>query len=58
MSVTSQIKHDFINNSLRIEVINKLICESLEKNENINEEYIEDLNKFIKLHIDLIKHFK
>lgn len=41
-----KLKHDFINNSIRIEILQKLINESLDENKSINEQYKIDLAKF------------
>ena len=49
------VRHDFINNSLRIENLNKLICEELEKNEQPLLEYVEDLKKFLADHIKMLE---
>ena len=48
------VRHDFINNSLRIETLNKMICEELEKDQQPLEEYVEDLKKFLADHIELL----
>lgn len=47
-------RHDFINNSLRIETLNKLICLELEKNQQPLDQYVEDLKKFLIDHIELL----
>ena len=49
-----EVRHDFINNALRIETLNKLICEKLEKNEQPLTEYVEDLKKFLTDHIQML----
>jgi len=49
------VRHDFINNSLRIETLNKLICEELEKNEQPLKEYVEDLKIFLADHITMLE---
>jgi hypothetical protein len=57
----SQLRHDFINNSLRIEVLSKLICQSLESDSTPDKKYLEDFDKFLKEEITLLgkvkKHF-
>lgn len=53
----SQLKHDFINNGLRIEVLNKLISESLEKSEQPPKEQVDDLLSFLEQHIIFLKSF-
>jgi hypothetical protein len=54
-SITEKFKHDFINNSLRIEIINKVLCESLENNQLQNQEHIFDLKFFLKDHLDFLE---
>ena len=54
----SKVRHDFINNGLRIEVLNRLITDSLEKKENLNSEYLEDLDKALKAQISLVLALK
>lgn len=49
----SQEIHDFINNGLRLEVLNKLISESLEKKQDVDREYVSDLKKYLSDHIEL-----
>ena len=55
MKVDSKVRHDFINNCLRIEVLNKLIVEALEKNTSWEDEYNEDLKEFLELHKELLE---
>lgn len=50
-----KLKHDFINNSIRIEILQKLINESLEENQIINEQYKLDLSKF---YLEQVKYLK
>ena len=53
-----QLKHDFQNNYLRIEVLFGLINEGLVKEEKIPPQYLEDFEIFLKLaleHLDEIK---
>lgn len=50
-----QNRHEFINNSLRLEILNKMICEELEKNQAPNPEYLKDLEKFLKEHISFLE---
>lgn len=54
MSVLNN-RHDFINNAIRIDILNKLICEAIEKNIDPNEEYVQDLTKFLEDHIKYLK---
>ncbi|MCT4641382.1 MAG: hypothetical protein N4A33_03725 [Bacteriovoracaceae bacterium] len=53
-----ELKHDFINNSLRIEILCKLIIESLRQDKELENEYIDDLENFLNNHISLLKHLK
>ena len=57
-SEKSKLRHDFINNALRIEVINKIMTEQLEKNEQINNELFSDLEQFLKDHLEYLKKLK
>ena len=50
--------HDFINNGLRIEIITKLIAESIEKKEEPQENLIEDLFQALKNHKDFLEELK
>lgn len=54
----SKVKHDFINNGLRIEILNKLISEALEQKAEIQENYLNDLSQFLKKHIELLKEIE
>ena len=49
-----EVRHDFINNSLRIEILNKMIWEDLEKDSTPNPEYVKDLTKFLKEHLNYL----
>jgi hypothetical protein len=55
MNEQSQLRHDFINNGLRIEVLNKIISEKLEQSELIESEFTFDLKKFLVLHHSLLE---
>jgi hypothetical protein len=55
MNETSKLKHDFINNGLRIEVVNRLISEALEKNDEIDPNLVIDLDKFLLLQLKYTK---
>jgi hypothetical protein len=50
-------KHDFINNSLRLEVINKIICEAIHKGEVVEEELIKDLKESLNKHLESLSKF-
>lgn len=56
--ISPQIKHDFINNSLRIEVLSKIICEDLNTNKNPNPTQLNDLEDFLLKEINLLKEIK
>jgi hypothetical protein len=56
--LSPQLKHDFINNSLRIEVLSKIICEDLSKNKNPNPTQLNDMEDFLLKEINLIKEIK
>lgn len=47
--------HNFINKSLRIEIIQKLICEEIEQKKEPTEEFINDLLIELKEQISLIE---
>lgn len=55
-----QLRHDFINNSLRIEVLTKLIADQLLADTEIDKQYVDDLETFLqqmKEHLAQIKKF-
>ena len=56
--IDPQIRHDFINNSLRLEVLSKLICEDLNKNVSPNVTYLNDLESFLKKSLNLLDEIK
>lgn len=56
--IDPQIRHDFINNSLRLEVLSKLICEDLNKNQHPNPTHLNDLEDFLKKSINLVNEIK
>lgn len=56
--MNNKTRHDFINNGLRIEVLNKLITEAIESDEDINKEYLDDLHQFLEDHIEMIHLIK
>lgn len=53
--IDPQLRHDFINNSLRLEVLSKLICKDLEQDSKPNEQYTQDFEKFLNLELNLLK---
>lgn len=58
VKIDPQLRHDFINNSLRIEVLSKLICQDLEQNKIPNQQYANDFEKFLKEEIELLAKVK
>lgn len=50
----SKLKHDFINNGLRIEIVNKIISESLDNRSEVDPELLNDLKSFLEKHIEYI----
>ena len=55
-----ELKHDFQNNYLRLEVLMSLINDSLQKNQKVDDNKIEDFEKFLNLantHAQQIKEF-
>lgn len=56
--VNAETKHDFINNSLRLEVLSKLICEDLNKDLTPQNQHINDLEDFLNVSINLLKEIK
>jgi hypothetical protein len=56
--IDPQIRHDFINNSLRLEVLSKLICEDLNKNQSPNTTHLNDIEEFLKKSLNLISEIK
>lgn len=53
-----KVRHDFINNGIRIEVLNQLITGALEEQKKINSEHINDLERFLKEQVKLLKQLK
>ena len=56
--INADFKHDFINNSLRLEVLTKLICEDLNKDKIPQQQYINDLEDFLNIEINLIQDLR
>ena len=52
--ITPKLKHDFINNTLRLEVLNNLIAEALDAKSEIPQIELLDLIKFTQLHLELV----
>lgn len=53
--MNSSLRHEFLNNCLRIEVLNRLIGEKLERNEEPDEEHKSDLKKFLEIQLLYLK---
>jgi hypothetical protein len=53
--IDEKFKHDFINNSLRIEVINKVLCECLAESTKADEVYVKDLKQFLQYHLEYLE---
>lgn len=52
-----QLKHDFQNNYLRLEVLLSIINDHLQSDQRIEMKYLEDFDQFLKLagdHLHLI----
>lgn len=49
--IEPKLRHDFLNNCLRIEVLNRLLSETIEKNLNPQKEHMEDLYSFLNDHV-------
>lgn len=56
--IDPQLRHDFINNSLRLEVLSKLICKDLEQDNKPNDQYVGDFEKFLNVELNLLKELK
>ena len=54
---TKNFVHDFINNSLRIEILTKMICEDLDLQKEIDSEKLKDLENFTVKQLEFIKDF-
>ena len=52
--VSAEDRHDFINNSLRLEILNKLLCDQLEKREDLDAEMLKDLKPTLEKHLELL----
>ncbi|MBD67105.1 MAG: hypothetical protein CME62_18030 [Halobacteriovoraceae bacterium] len=54
----NSLKHDFINNCLRLEVLHNLMCESVNQNHQIKEELLLDCEKYLNLQLEFIHKMK
>jgi hypothetical protein len=57
-NLNADLKHDFINNSLRLEVLSKLVCEDLNKDITPQKQHINDLEDFLNVGINLLTEIK
>lgn len=53
--ISAELKHDFINNSLRLEVLMRLVCEDLTNKKTPHKQYVDDLEDFLKAELNLLK---
>ena len=53
-----QLKHDFINNTMRLDIVGKLISEALNANEPIDKQLLSDYTDFLKAQINLFEDLK
>lgn len=53
--IDKTVLHDFMNNGIRIEILTKLIAESLEKSNTCEPQQVSDLSSSLELHQALIK---
>jgi len=53
-----ELKHDFINNGLRIEILNQIISESLSSSQKPDPNQISDLKIFLEEHLKLLKQLQ
>ena len=53
-----ELKHDFINNGLRIEILNQIISESLSSSQKPDSNQISDLKIFLEEHLKLLKQLQ
>ena len=54
----NKVRHDFINNAIRLEVLNKLITEAIEGHSSMDADHLDDLESFLKNHLELTKKVK
>jgi hypothetical protein len=57
-NLNADIKHDFINNSLRLEVLSKIVCEDLNKDNKPQKQHIDDLEDFFNVGLNLLIEIK
>ncbi len=54
METSTDLKHDFINQSLRIEIIQKLICECLEEKKEVEDQLYIDLKESLEKQLSIL----
>ena len=47
--------HDFLNNGIRIEILTKLLAESIEKSKAFEPEQLQDLSSALETHKSLVQ---
>jgi hypothetical protein len=55
MQNSNLFKHDFINNMLRIEVLNNLLLDQIEEDGVLNDEYQTDLIVSLEKQIKMVR---
>lgn len=53
-----QVKHDFINNSLRLEILCRIVGEQLQDNRPIDIQQLKDLERYLGEMQELVKIVK
>lgn len=54
LSLDKNQNHDFINNSMRLEIISQMICEQLEEQKKCEKKLLKDLKENLSKQIILI----
>lgn len=49
-------RHEVINNTLRLEVLGKLLIENLEQNNNPSDDFIKEYSESLKIQLTLIEN--
>ena len=58
MEIKNAIRHELVNNMIRIDILNKLLIENIDKNQSINTEYQHDLLEALTEQIEIVKALK
>ncbi len=53
--MNSKDRHDFLNNSIRIEFLNKLISDAVENGSELNIDQLKDFQGFLKDQIEYLE---